>query len=115
MAVRDDLDTILRLIERVESTVRGETAASFKSSSDAVDAVAYRLAMIGEHCQRLPESLRERHPHLAWRAMVGLRNIVAHAYDMIDSDIVWRTATQDLDPVREMAATEIRHPEDPPA
>lgn len=110
MAVRDDLQTILRLIARIEQTVSGESAASFQSSQDAVDAVAYRLGMIGEHCKRLPQDIRDRHPDVPWRAMVGLRNIVAHSYDIVSAPIVWRTASQELAPVREMAEVELREP-----
>lgn len=106
MAVSDDLDTILSLIDRIEETVSRETEASFRASRDAADAVTYRLSMIAEHCKRLPDIVQARHPNVPWRAMVGLRNIVAHGYDNISSAIVWRTATQDLDAVREMATTE---------
>ena len=108
MAWADDLETILGLIGRIERTVAGETAESFQASPDAIDAVAYRLGMIGEHCERLPQEIRDRHPDVPWRAMVGLRNIVAHSYDMISAPIVWRTAVDELGPVREMAEAESR-------
>lgn len=110
MSVRDDLEIVLALIGRIEATVARETAETFVASADAVDAVAYRLAMIGEHCKRLPTDLRARHPDLPWRAMVGLRNIVAHAYDMISPKIVWRTATVELKIVKDMAEAELRRP-----
>lgn len=107
MARLDDLETILRLIDRIRQTIGQETEKSFRHSHDAVDVVAYRLGMIGEHCKRLPQEVRDRHPDVPWRAMVGLRNIVAHAYDTISPAIVWRTATHDLDPVRAMAEAEL--------
>jgi uncharacterized protein with HEPN domain len=102
----DDLDTIQRLIDRIEETVARETAESFKASSDAADAVAYRLSMIGEHCKRLPETIRARHPEVPWRAMVGLRNIVVHGYDNLSPAIIWQTATQELTVVQRMAIDE---------
>jgi uncharacterized protein with HEPN domain len=108
MASVDDLETILRLIGRIERTVAGETAESFEASQDAIDAVAYRLGMIGEHCKRLPQDVRDRHPDVPWRAMVGLRTIVAHSYDTVSASIVWRTAADELAPVREMAEAERR-------
>lgn len=58
----DELAIILQLIERVESTVARETAASFARSDEAIDATTYRLSMIGEHCKRLPEPLKARYP-----------------------------------------------------
>jgi len=80
----------------------------FQASQDAVDAVAYRLGIVGEHCKRLPQDARDRHPDVPWRAMVGLQNIVAHSYDMVSAPIVWRTAIDELGPVREMAEAESR-------
>ena len=106
MRVADDLDTILRLIERIRQTVDGQTAASFKGSGDALDAVTYRLGMIGEHCKRLPDDLKARHPNVPWRAMAGLRNIVAHGYDNVSPAIVWTTATEELGAVEAMARAE---------
>ncbi|QEH81421.1 DUF86 domain-containing protein [Sphingomonas sp. C8-2] len=101
-----ELETIALLIERARETVAKHDADSFANNFDAVDATAYRLAMIGEHCKRLPTDLQERHPELPWRQMVGLRNIVSHAYDMIDTGIVWSAATARLDEIEQMCREE---------
>lgn len=106
MAERDDLDTILQLIDRIEETVSRQTAASFPTAHDALDAVTYRLSQIGEHCRRLPADYHERHPDVPWRAMVGLRNTVSHGYDNVSPAIVGETATEHLDPIRDMAEAE---------
>lgn len=106
MRVLDDLEIILDLINRIEQTVEGQTAARFSASHDALDAVAYRLGMIGEHCKRLLDDLKERYPGLPWADMVGLRNIVVHGYDNVSPAIIWQTATQHLDSVRKMADAE---------
>lgn len=102
-----ELETIALLIERARETVAKHDADSFANNLDAVDATAYRLAMIGEHCKRLPVDLQERHPELPWRQMVGLRNIVSHAYDKIDTGIVWSAATARLDEIEEMCREEM--------
>jgi len=62
--------------------------------------------MIGEHCKRLPSELQTRHHELPWRQMVGLRNIVSHAYDVIDPAIVWLAATQRLDDIAALCRAE---------
>lgn len=103
----DELEIILRLIDRVRATVSRQTAESFQASDEAIDAMAYRLSMIGEHCKRLPDALKQRHPHIPWREMAGLRNIVVHGYDNVSPSIIWKTATGELDPVWEMASAEL--------
>ena len=106
MRVSDDLDTILRLINRIRETVGRHTPESFRAAHDALDAVTYRLGMIGEHCKRLPDTLKVRHPEVPWRAMAGLRNIVARRYDNVSPAIVWTTATEELAMVEAMAIAE---------
>ena len=39
------------------------------------------LEIIGEATKRLPESFRAQHPHIEWRKLSGLRDIVIHHYD----------------------------------
>ncbi|WP_051224843.1 HepT-like ribonuclease domain-containing protein [Pseudoclavibacter soli] len=49
--------------------------------------------------QRLDEHVpgfRESNPDLPWRPLIGMRDIVSHAYDRIDLRIVWATLEQDL-------------------
>ena len=105
--VRAELEMVRRLIERIRTTVQTRTFEQFEADRDPLDAVAYRLAMIGEHCRRPPPELQERHPDIPWRAMSGLRNIVSHAYDLVDAGIIWRTAKDHLDKLENMCREEL--------
>ena len=109
-----ELETISLLASRVRETVVKHEGGSFANDRDAIDATAYRLAMIGEHCKRLPEELQERHPEIPWRQMIGLRNVVSHAYEEIDTGIVWLAATQRLDAIETMCREEIARLDTPP-
>jgi uncharacterized protein with HEPN domain len=49
------------------------------------DRLAYRaiknaLTELGEAVKALPADLRQRHPHVDWRGIAGLRDLVAHQY-----------------------------------
>ncbi|MFT4027544.1 MAG: DUF86 domain-containing protein [Novosphingobium sp.] len=101
-----ELETIALLVGRARETIDRHDAESFAVDRDAVDVTAYRLAMIGEHCKRLPADLQERHPNLPWRQMVGLRNIVSHAYDEIDTGIIWSAASVRLGEIDKMCREE---------
>lgn len=54
------------------------------------EAVLWKLAIIGEAANRVSPELRERHPDVPWRRIVGQRNILVHAYDRLDIDKVWQ-------------------------
>src|SRR5476649_1630075 len=47
------------------------------------------IELIGEACNRLPVTVRERHPEIPWRQIIGMRNWLAHGYDGVDYDILW--------------------------
>lgn len=54
------------------------------------------IEVIEEASARLSQSLRDANPHIPWAAMIGMRNRIIHAYFDIDSDLVFKTATEDL-------------------
>jgi uncharacterized protein with HEPN domain len=56
----------------------------FVQSIKAQDAVMRRLTIIGEATKRLSMEFRASHPHVPWRDMAGLRDVVVHEYDEID-------------------------------
>jgi len=62
--------------------------------------VLHKLTLIGEATRRLSPELLSRYPEADWKAIVGLRNIVAHAYFAVDWSIVWTTATEDVPHLR---------------
>ena len=70
------------------------------------------LHIIGEAVKKLPGDLRERYPDVAWREIAGLRDVIAHAYFALDSDILWDAVERDvpslLDAVRKIIRTESR-------
>lgn len=102
-----ELETISLLVARAQETVGKHDGDSFEKDRDAIDVIAYRLAMIGEHCKRLPSELQERHPELPWRQMIGMRNVVSHAYEEIDTGVVWSAATLRLDDIEKMCREEM--------
>ena len=71
-------------------------------------AVVRAIEVVGEAASKLSEEFRAAHPGIPWRAIVGMRNRLIHAYFDIDTQTVWETATQELPPIlnqlRELAA-----------
>jgi uncharacterized protein with HEPN domain len=43
----------------------------------------------------LPPALKDRYSHLPWRDMAGMRDKLIHDYFGVDSQVVWKTATED--------------------
>ena len=54
------------------------------------------LEIVGEAAGGVSDHFRTAYPGIPWRAMVGMRNRLVHAYFDVDLDVVWRTATDEL-------------------
>lgn len=44
----------------------------------------------------LSKNCQDRYPQVLWRAIVGMKNRLIHAYFGIDYDIVWQTVSESL-------------------
>jgi len=59
-------------------------------------AVERALELVGEAARRVSAQLRDAHPELPWRSIVGLRNVLVHDYGEIDSARVFAVAVRDI-------------------
>jgi len=52
------------------------------------------------------------HPNVPWKDIIGMRNILAHQYDKVDSEVVWDVVHRDipelLDLLRSLLSTNNR-------
>lgn len=59
-------------------------------------AVLCEMVVLGEAANRLSPEFRAKHSTVPWRDIIGMRNILAHQYDKVDSDVVWDVIRQDI-------------------
>ena len=71
-----------------------------------------RLPLLGEIASALPDSLRDRHPDVAWCQIRAVRNIAAHKYFSVDWAVVWQISREEV-PVLEEQAMDIMRAEFP--
>jgi uncharacterized protein with HEPN domain len=76
-------------ISYLQKSSRGIHKADFVADPTLQRAFVRSIEVIGEAVKKLPESLREQHTNVDWRALAGMRDRLIHAYFSIDYDIVW--------------------------
>lgn len=62
----------------------------------AAEALLHKIGEVVARLSRDNPSLIAAHPEVRWRAMKGMRNVVAHDYGAVDPEIVWTTLKTDL-------------------
>jgi len=82
---------ILEAIKAIEKFVEGMDFESFKEDDKTSSAVIRKFEIIGEATKNIPQSIKERYPHIPWREMAGFRDKLIHFYFGIKYDIVWDT------------------------
>ncbi len=60
------------------------------------DAVLRNLQTLGQSAARLSDTLRNSHPEVNWRGIIGLRNILVHDYLGISLVRIWEIVEHDL-------------------
>jgi uncharacterized protein with HEPN domain len=98
------LSDILGDISRIEQFTKGMSELDFRRNDQAAYAVKYALLRISEAAHRLGERAAGLCPEIEWRDIRGLGNRLRHAYDSINTGLIWLIVEKDL--ARLKAATQ---------
>ncbi len=98
---RINLHDISRFSHEIMSFARGQDYEAFVADTLRVRAVSYCLLAIGEAVLRLERDfpgflVREVSAEAPWQQVIGTRNFLAHGYDRIDPDTIWRVIEREL-------------------
>jgi len=59
-------------------------------------AIVREIEVIGEAVKNISESLKNKHPEIAWKEIAGTRDKMIHHYFWVDINIVWDIIKKDL-------------------
>jgi uncharacterized protein with HEPN domain len=92
---RTDAASLLDMISAGESISRyiaGKTRKDFDTDDMLRAAVERKIEIIGEAACRISDAFQAAHPTIPWRKVMGTRHVLAHDYDEVNNDIVWKIA-----------------------
>lgn len=91
------LKHILKALEKIESFSSScNSFEEFFEDEKTQASVKYELVVIGEATNRLTEQVRTLSAGAQWRAIIGMRNYLAHEYFAVDLNTVWETVQRDV-------------------
>lgn len=57
---------------------------------------------LGEATKQISEELRKKNPEVPWSEMAGMQDILIHDYIDVDLDIVWKTASESINDLKDL-------------
>jgi uncharacterized protein with HEPN domain len=101
------LKDIVEAIGYVRSDLDGVGLAAFAADRRKRWQVERGLEIISEASRHLPDAMKARHPHIPWRKVAGIGNILRHEYTRVSADILWRLVQDDLDTLEQVCRAEL--------
>ncbi len=94
--VRVYLDDVIQSCVSIETYIKGRNREEFDKDKLLQDAVIRRLSILGEAVKRISPEFRDKYSEIAWKKATGMRDVLIHAYDEVDTKQVWLTITEVL-------------------
>ena len=99
---------MLLSISRIEDYLDGIDKEAIIADYRISDGIERNLEKISEATRwGIPQELRETEPTIPWRQIESIGNVLRHAYDKVNMDMLWSTAHVDI-PVFKEAIERIR-------
>lgn len=76
--------------------VRGKPLAEFLADRVLCLAVEKLFINLGEAAKRIDPAQTARIPSVPWARVIGLRNILAHGYEQIEHEVLYKAVVDDL-------------------
>lgn len=110
---RDALELIVMYCDRAQRARDRHfvTKSAFDADTFYCDGIAQYIMQIGECVNCLSNEFINEHNEVPWHQIRGMRNIIAHAYGIVDADVVWDILNDDLPFLKAYCATVLEQSE----
>ncbi len=92
----DRIEHMLAAIAGIERMTRNKSLNDYADNVDGAAAVERHFERLSEASRHLPDSIKQEHPEIPWRAVADLGNVLRHAYDQVLDERIWRIVEKDL-------------------
>jgi len=90
------IQCMLDFSNKVLARANDRSREAFDTDEDFALIIERLVEKIGEAARCVSYELREAHPEVRWKEIVGVRHRLAHDYTNVDYDILWQIVSNDL-------------------
>ena len=87
---------IMDSIEAIEEFSNGLSKKELISNRLKQSAIVREIEVIGEAAKNLSKNFKDKYNKIAWKDIIGTRDIITHRYFGVDLDVVWNIIKEDL-------------------
>lgn len=95
----EDRIRLLHMVDASQAALQfmtGRQCGDLQTDQMLLFAVLRAIEVIGEAANRVSEDIRLANANIPWKAIVGMRNRLIHAYFDVDTDMVWETVQVEI-------------------
>lgn len=93
----DYIIDMLNAIEKIQQKTKGISKEELDKDEDLCLLLERLFEILGEAANRIPKELHSKFPNIPWGSIIGMRNIIIHAYDKIDTIYLWNAIKHKFD------------------
>ena len=94
--IRVYIEDIMDSITKIEQYTQCVNEQEFMTNTQLQDAVLRRLEIMGEAVKNIPQSFRDKYPHIPWKKIAGFRDVLIHEYFGVNMRRAWKVAKHDI-------------------
>ena len=95
------VECIIKHCLNIEEDITNINEECFYSDRKTQNSICFDILQIGELAKSLSEDFIVKYNLMPWKAIKGMRDWVVHGYQTIKMSRVYKTATEDIKPLRE--------------
>ncbi len=99
---------IVESIDAIASFIENTTWDQFVKDEVLKNAVLLKLLIVGEAASHLSKDFKAKYSPIPWKEIIGFRNFAIHTYFAVKWDIVWETASVEVNELRDRVVTVIK-------
>lgn len=84
---------MLHAAEMVVSFTAQHTFADYAADALLRSAIERQIEIVGEAARHISDQFKDGQPQIPWRKIMAQRHVLAHEYDDIQHDLIWKVAT----------------------